>query len=396
MHYRVIFLILFILGPFLILAQREDKNWSFQVPNIELSSHLGKLIKIHGEYPENKTSSVLELFFSWSPNLREDWVKQRGNPRLGLSLTHLGFGNKEVLGTAVGLIPMVEYVDAGSPFYLRLGLGVGRFSRPYDPLYRPDNLVFGSRFANVSMISMGFRLPLADFIDFRLGCSYIHASNAHVRVPNIGGNIVALNAAFVLGGTPHIVPVPRLNYEPYMGDNDTVPRVKKRKSWRPGFHLIQGYHSFPGTVRPANGPLYSVSGLSVYFIQKNTKNMKPWMTGLNYHYYRSYREYILSQELFPANEANLRAHHLTWFVGRDIYFGAFSFFFQTGINLYAPFLKEINRIWDLPKKGIIYTMTSSKIGYRYHAPLKGLFGGIAVKASGGTADFLEFELGYEF
>jgi hypothetical protein len=41
-------------------------------------------------------------------------------------------------------------------------------------------------------------------------------------------------------------------------------------------------------------------------------------------------------------------------------------------------------------------MTSSKIGYRYHTPIKGLFGGLAVKASGGTADFLEFELGYEF
>jgi hypothetical protein len=396
---RRIIVVLFSVWSGVVFCQKITNGYksgrSFSAPNLGFNSHVGKLIKIHGEYPENKTSSALELFVSWSPNLRADWAKQRGHPRLGVSLMSLGFGNKEVLGTALGLIPMVEYVDAGSPFYLRLGLGVGRFSRPYDPILRPDNLVFGSRFANLSMISMGFRLPIGDFIDFRLGCSFIHASNAHVRVPNIGGNIIALNTAFVFGGIPRMVPVPRLNYEAY-DFNDTVPRVKKRKPWRPGFHLIQGYHSFPGTVRPSGGPLYSVSGISIYMIQKDNKTFKPWMTGLNYHYYRAYREYIISQELFPADESNIRAHHLTWFVGREFYFGSFSFFAQTGINLYAPFLKEVNKVWDLPKKGILYTMTSSKIGYRYHAPLRGLFGGVAVKASGGTADFLEFELGYEF
>lgn len=377
-------------------SQREDRRSDWSIPTLELSSHVGKLIKIHGEYPENGTSSAFELFVAWSPNYRKDWTEQRGYPRIGASLMSLGFGNKEVLGTAVGLIPMVEYVNAPSPFYLRLGFGVGRFSRPYDPIYRPDNLVFGSRYANLSMISMGFRLAVHDFVDFRLGMSFIHASNAHIRVPNIGGNIIALNTALVFGGIPHRVPVPRLNYEVYSERSDTIPKVKKRTSWTAGIHLIQGYHSFPGTVRPVGGPLYSVSGLSVYMIQKDDKRKKPWMTGLNYHYYRAYREYILSQELFPSDEANLRSHHLTWFVGRDIYFGSFSFFFQTGLNLYAPFLKELNTVWDLPKKGFIYTMTSSKIGYRYHAPIQGLFGGIAVKASGGTADFLEFELGYEF
>lgn len=126
----VLFSLCWSLGFCQKLTTSSKAGRSFSAPNLGLNSPVGKLIKIHGEYPENKTSSALELFVSWSPNLREDWAEQRGYPRLGVSLMSLGFGNREVLGKAVGLIPMVEYVDAGS--FLFISTGVGRFSRPYD------------------------------------------------------------------------------------------------------------------------------------------------------------------------------------------------------------------------------------------------------------------------
>jgi len=381
-------------------AQSNDekiqlKEKVFDQPSLSLNVHGGKLIKIHGEYPENKLSTGLELHISFSLNPRMKWVENRGYPALGASFIRIDFGNREVLGTALGFVPMLEYISVQTRLYFRAGMGVARFTRPFDAIDRPDNLVIGSRYANLTMAALGWRFVLGNNSEARLGISFMHMSNAHIRVPNIGGNIIALNAAYRFGKKKAISSIPAVIsvQEKWVG-SDTVIE-KSRIKWRPGLHLIAGLHSFPGTVRPIGGPLYSVFGLSIYMVQKDGMN-KPWSSGINYHFYPAYHNYIISQELFPAKEAIKNSHHLVAFIGRSYYFGRFSLFYQLGYNLYAPFLREMNEVWDLPKKGFLYTHTSNKIGYRYSPPIKGLLLGVAVKSSGGTADFLEFQLGYEF
>ncbi|MFN0033234.1 MAG: hypothetical protein ACKVOR_13820, partial [Flavobacteriales bacterium] len=119
----------------------------------------------------------------------------------------------------------------------------------------------------------------------------------------------------------------------------------------------------------------------------------------NYHYYPYMHDYIISQELFDASLAKRNAQTVVVFAGFEWEFGRFSFFVQAGVNVFSPFIKELNEVWDLPKQGTLNLWTSNKLGYRYYfycPPIGRLFIQAAVKANGGTADFLELGVGMRF
>jgi hypothetical protein len=356
--------------------------------------HAGRLVKIHGEYPPNNISTVAEASVLWKCRGGKNWHGAHGYPSAGFSLVHAQFGNQDVLGQSVGAIPMLrhEHYFSRSFISVRAGLGLAWFNKPYDAISNPANLVIGSSFANMTLFAAEYNYCAGKHWLLKTGFSFLHCSGAHMTVPNIGANLPAFTAGICY-------------YHNHECLEKNIPReVQKTNQKFAGLQMITGFHEFPGTVRPADGPRYIVYGLGGYAGRSFRAHQK-LSVGLNAHYYTAYADYIQSQELITSNKFRRRdAMNLVSYVGYEWTYGRFAFFVQAGINLYDPALRALNEVWDLPKHGWLHQYTANKIGYRMYAQPQ--FGAttklmqpylqMAVKTNGGTADFLELAIGVDF
>lgn len=357
---------------------------------ISLNEHVGKLIKIHGEYPENKTSSLTELNFSWKANGTCAWHEACKFPSYGFSLVHAQFGNNEILGQSIAAIPTMRFDKwhKKTRFSIQAGFGIAWFNKPYDNLTNPKNLVIGSSLTNMSMAKFEMSRRLSASMRYSVGGSFTHCSNAHVAVPNIGANIIAFYAGLSWCKRP-MDPDYRLKPEHCYG---------LKRDWAFGMYGITGFQETPGAIKPVNGPTYPVYGMGVQAVY-HSQIGRDFQAGINYAYYPMYREYIVSQELFGDNVNEFsKAQTCVLFLGYEWRYTRLALFVQAGINLYNPFIREMNKVWDLPKHGFLYQWTSNKLGYRYYLrkDVKSFqpFIQLAVKANGGTADFLETGVGF--
>jgi hypothetical protein len=377
------------------LSAQTETNTKLPLSH-DLNFHVGKLIKIHGEYPQNDISSLIEYNFSRKLTQQNSWHTAFSTPSAGISIIHAQFGNQEVLGQALGVIPNLRFEKWKNQtrFSIRAGFGLAWFNKPFHVINNPDNLVIGTRLANMSTIQIGLAHPLGKKIRINLGASFTHCSDAHVAVPNIGANLIAGYVGLAWCNRSLDLAAAHRN------------SIKKNygSRWAVGVSSILGLHEFPGTVRPTNGPRYLVVGENI-FIQREFHRQRIFSIGLNHHQYQAYREYLLTQELFDNNEnMKWKSHSLVFFLGYEWCFGKISLYVQAGANLYAPFIQKLNEVWDLPKNGLLYRYTASKLGYRFHwynldenyAHTLNPFISVAVKTNGGTADFLEFSLGTIF
>lgn len=384
---RCFILLCFLADVVFTSAQSDSVRSHFA---ISISEHVGKLIKIHGEYPENDISSLTELSFAWKTNGSCEWHQACKYPTYGFSLVHAQFGNQDILGQSLAGIPIMRY-DAWrnqTRFSIQAGFGIAWFNKPYDHHSNPRNLVIGSSFANMSMAKFEMSRKLSSRMRYSIGASFTHCSNSHVAVPNIGANIVALHAGLSWGRSPEIP------------DFHTRPSgaAKLQRSWKPGLYAITGIQEIPGTVKPVNGQRYPVYGAGLQAVY-HSRIGRDFHIGLNYTYYPMYREYIISQELFDDDENEFRkAQTVVLFLGYEWKYNRMALFVQTGLNLYNPFIHEMNRVWDLPKHGFLYQWTSNKLGYRFYLRKDEKswqpYIHVAVKANGGTADYLESGVGF--
>ncbi len=370
-----------------LVAQTDSLASTFQV---ELNEHVGKLIKIHGEYPENKISSLTEINFSWKTQGAQPWHNTYNYPSYGFSLVHAQFGNIQILGQSIAGIPTMRFEKWKGKMRLawRAGFGIAWFNKPYDAIDNPRNLVIGSTFTNMTMARLEMSRPLTQKIRYSVGLSFTHCSNSHIAVPNIGANIVALNVGLSYCKSP----------DELLQKRNSPPTKCRRTMRKYSMHGILGMQELIGTIRPIDGPKYPVYGAGIYasnnFFKRGIVSL-----GINYHYYPAYHDYIIAQELFPAGtNAQQKAQTVVAFIGGEWCFNRFALFVQAGVNLYNPFMQKINDVWDLPKQGFLNRYTSNKLGYRYYfrnnqAHLHP-FVHVAVKANGGTADFLETAIGF--
>jgi|GEM_PF-1092558 len=377
---------------------RGQDSTAFPIFQTELNLHAGKLVKIHGEYPPNDITTVTELNLSWKTRGNKYWQALYHFPSAGFSLAHAQFGNQDVLGQAVGFVPTMRFEKwkDDTRLSIRAGLGIAYFTKPYNSLSNPENLVIGSPWANMSLLKMELSKPLFNKFRYNVGLSLMHCSNAHVDVPNIGANLIALHAGISFSHKPTLL---KMDYE-------KMSFPESGKLWRLGLHSILGVHEFKGTIRPVDGPKYYVYGASLY-TSKSFHSKSCLSIGVNYHYYTAYHDYALLQELYQSDEdIKKKSQNIVVFGGYEWNYGRVALYVQLGVNLYNPFLHELNKVWDLPKSRFINLWTANKIGYKLYAfshnepktycdHLLNPYLNMAVKTNGGTADFFEMGVGVE-
>lgn len=356
---------------------------------------VGKLIKIHGDYPKNGLSVVPEVQLNWTLRGEKRWHTYYDYIEFGVSLSGADFGNDSILGQAFAAVPYFALkTPVGKNSFIggRMGFGISLFNKPFDQIKNPDNVVIGSVMNATAIFNAYFETSLNDKFNFIAGVNGFHYSNIHLKVPNIGANVLGVNVGLKYS-LPH-EPCAAPEFEPRTPVK--YPRI--------GIGAGLGLQAFRGTIRPADGPVYPVYTGQAYLMWPSGKRGF-WSSGVIYNYMTASYQFILSQDLdVHPDDAKKNSSNVVVFGAHEWMYGRFAFQLMVGINVYDPFTPLFNDLESTAEdRDGITRLTANKIGFKYFplrnsmAPMKGQpVLGCAVKAAGGMADFLEMSLGFVF
>lgn len=369
---------------FLILIRLEGNSQAFY-PAFEIGA--GKIIPNYPGHP----SSPFNISFGaslYQSSVNKVWGQYFRNPESGLTIRLAYLGNNDVLGNQLSIYPFANFQLTKKsnplPLYLKLGMGLAIFNKPYDSVTNRENQVMGS------MFSWHFNATFYKTIlknaenEFRLGLGYYHASNGHIQIPNYGLN------AFLLSGEVLFNKSTRTFSE--------QTKIDSAKSyWVIEQRIGVGIHELAGTTSPVGGPKYGVftTGFNIGYIPKN--HIK-WKVGMIGRYYTSFYQY---QSDNNQNPSFLDASCIYVMVGSEFYLGHIGLDAELGFILYRPFFREFydKFISRSERDYFLKNLINNRLGINYYLlnpysrPKWNIKMGCHINANFGQADFSDMTLG---
>ncbi len=331
----------------------------------------GKVLKHTSKFraPIPESSNALELALLKQTRGAQDWEQRRSYPLWGIALKYTDYGGDHVLGSAIGLYPLLQFPlirGKNLEWTVRGGLGIGYATSIYRraPYWDTINNAIGSHINNFSSFSTDLRCRLNEHWSLQLGLAFSHMSNGAMKLPNLGINMYGAQ----LG----------LRYWPDGDRAEHIDRDRPRLRNRILLQLRAG-----GAVTEAgktDGPLYPIYIGTVYGSRRYASKNKI-LLGLDYSYYTDLYAFQRNNEINVGKEA-ANAWKAGLFVGHEWLFGRMAFIAQFGYYL---------------KQGVngqdqIY----EKLGYNYYllrresGPLKELALSVLLKAHSATAELVEY------
>lgn len=367
----------------------KQKNY----PVLDFYLHGGQIVKNYNSLPDANNTFISEFYFAKATDGNSAWHNHFLYPQIGVSLFLADFGNSKILGQGVSLMPSFIFKHGGiSKFYgeLKLGFGLGFFTKHYNVNDNPENLYIGSVTTMASFASYDITKSISSKIFFKAGISFFHFSNGHYQLPNIGMNIPCLNIGVKY--LPHEMPVKFYSNRITDFDNRLTYNI------RLGF----GMHEFGYAAQSAGGTKYPVYTAAIYCAKRITP-INNLQAGIFVNYYTSFYDYIISNNVFESDH-NLRSAVATIFIGHEFMAGHFGFVAEAGVNIYNPFRKEYAVLTNQKStvENFLKRWSGNKFGVLYY-PInpekesKNKFHlGVYLKTNFDQADFVEFGFGYAF
>lgn len=372
-------------------AQREaDGNVFFVAP----AFRAGPILDIYSNLPDHGWAFSAEVNLGWQTTGRKYWHEPMKFPQLGILAAFTSLGNPDTLGNEYSLVPNLTYrIASFGPCELSLlaGFGFAWFDKPYDRINNPDNKFIGSRLTNKTMLGVNLDTRLGRSLFLSGGFEYLHYSNGHYQLPNVGINIPSFHL-----GLKYFV----REYPESFISSDSAGGTEKK--WLFNVRLGLGIHEFGDPVKPTGGPWYPVYNGSLYL----SRRLGPIMNlhlGLHMNYYTSFYDYLAFNDLHEGDRT-LRSMSLIAFGGLELLLGHFSFTGQMGAFLYNPTYAEIHDVHKdavIPKEKL-KRILSLKFGASWYLlttrsstrlnPWIGIF----IKSNAGQADFSEISIGCAF
>jgi hypothetical protein len=357
----------------------------------EFSLGAGGLIPIYDPFP--KSSGVGTFTFRYhKPAKALSWRMAYGRTRLGWQAQAIGLGNAKVLGHGLSVAPIADMIcfkHKDASLHARVAIGLGVFTKPHHLLDNPTNNVIGSRFTNVSRFELEYWRQISPLLRLGFGLHYVHASNAHFTVPNVGANIVGAHLSIMQNPLP-----------PSKPSQQILLFIGYTKRYH--LHVGAGYglHEFQGTAQPVDGPRFADPTAHIQFGRIHRHRSSIYI-GMQWTKYKSLQHYLLQHYALSASEQRSQVQHLNAHIGYDWYFSHAAFFVQSGWNVYHPAMALMQQIPSEPTRNWLYRRTASKLGYRiylfnpYKSRLVSPYLQFAVKTNGGTAEFFEATIGIQ-
>src|SRR6478735_5919898 len=142
--------IIFMCCSFSLYAQEPNQRPEFK-PAINL--YPGQLIRNYKNAAKSPLAVMGSVHLAWQTKGSDTWQKFYNYPKIGLECSYTNFGNTKELGSAFGIIPVLQIKSRNihRNWNMKFGMGVAYLNRPYDIVSNPYNLYFGGHFANLSI-----------------------------------------------------------------------------------------------------------------------------------------------------------------------------------------------------------------------------------------------------
>ena len=289
-------------------------------------------------------------------------------PEIGGALFAARFGNNDIFGNAYAIIPYTKFWMKRSKFvdfYLRVGIGLGYVTKPFNRVNNPTNNVIGSKINNCTQFSLGLDFKINKELTFFSAMNFTHFSNASFQSPNLGINYLAFS-----GGVRYL---PKATLGEY--NQEAVAKPIQKNFFRFNYAMAFYENKAPG------GPKYPIYVVNAAYSRATSINNRVF-TGVNYAFDVGKKE-ILDQFVYQGKP--IKASDLSIFIGDEIFLGRVSFDALIGVYL----LKAHDN------KAPVF----AKLGVNYHAyrfgssKEKSLFFGVHMKTHYSVAQYFDVGIG---
>ncbi len=339
----------------------------------ELNAISGKVLKHTPKFkaPIPESSHAVELAILKQTRGEKDWEQRRRYPLWGVGLKYTDYGDDRVLGSAVGIYPLLQLpIIRGNnlEWTIRGGLGLGYASSIYRkaPYWDTINNAIGSHINNFSSFATDLRYRLNPHWSLQLGLSFTHLSNGAMKMPNLGINMYG--AQLGLRFWPDGDRTERIDTE--------RPRLRNRTllQFRAGLAITE--------AGKTDGPTYPIY-MGSLFASRRYASKNKILLGVDYAYYTHLYAFQRNNEINIGREAEN-----SWkggvFVGHEWLFGRMAFIAQFGYYL----KRAVNDEFHIYQKlGYNYYLVRSETG-----PVKELALSVLLKTHTSTAELVEYGL----
>lgn len=385
---------------FFSLAQESSDKQASPLLFVETGFKTGLVVP---NYPNSPTSNLLSSFdvkvgkFHYDPD--NVWAPRSNYPLVGAKFSYTHLGNREVLGNEYRLMPFIEYNTKNNlkrAISFNMAIGLSYVTEFYDAEQNPTNYYLGSSFNWAFELFLNYNLYATNNGLFRLEGGYVHSSNGHVQLPNVGLNYALVGLSYL-----HF-----LNEPSEIHFQDFVKPEKKIK--REYFTQIRGglgWHELGGAFGPVGGERRNVYDYSFAFGVLSNQTVK-YYTGFSYRFYEHFYHYFNETEAdlsyFPSNNPSRYASNVYFFIGAEFLYGHVGFNIEGGLNLYKPFYRTFNDmyIYNSGMKYFFKRMLNTRMGLKLYMlnankmPKNNLFVGANINANFSQADFTDICVGY--
>jgi hypothetical protein len=321
---------------------------------------IGHLVK---GYP-----AIYELNISKPALGNKLWHHENNMPDMGVTFQCIDFKNPSQLGYALSLAPYVEIPlnkkVKPSRMVLRLLFGATYITRSFDIHKNHKNIAIGGPLNAYVQFKWFWQLKLNRYLRFEPGFTFSHASNGRYRNPNLGLNVVSLNAALNIY-------LPSKKPKPVVEKIDSSTRVRSKNEL-----FLLGAVGF--NERTLNSP-----GLQTYLFsaayQRNIRNTHKFSLGLDFFYDQIYQQDYLHVKTVPPE--GLDRFRMSARVGYSYNVGRISFPIEVGYYIF----QKAN-----PDAPLV-----SRMGVRYYSS-SGIVAHFGLRTHFAVAYNFEYGLGYRF
>lgn len=360
---------------------------------------IGKALPGNSNFPDTELERIFSISFGkYVQDTSRNWSVFFNYPSVGVSVSYSHFGQNDVFGNAYSVVPFIAISTSKKQkgcFYFKIGLGASYFTKFFNEENNPHNLAIGSSYTWTFESTAHYNIYTTPYLALSVGAGFIHHSNGHTQLPNLGLN----SFLFSFSSRFYLKP---LNDQQLNG-LEKPPRKRSRDYFiavRNGL----GYHELGGAKGSLDDEKRVVESLSISGGTIFNRVIRV-SGGLTYRYYQQYRNYL------KFNQPNEMSGNDFWnssnvfvFVGCELFIGHVSMDTELGINLYKPFYEEFNREFldDSEFKYALKKTFATRLGLKVYAvstyknPKNNVYLGAHINANFGQADFSELSIGYVY
>lgn len=293
------------------------------------------------------------------------WQSRYNFLDVGFSLYYLDYQNPTI-GKTIALMPYYNFYfnknkEQKSDFIFKMAFGIGYNTNPYDRVLNNKNNFIGANISFGTQLQMRYDYQVTPRLALKTGLSIIHFSNASIRRPNKGINLITANI-----GVQYALTTNKISYKIQQETFEEEP-VKYNVAFSFG-------SSETTTIGAGSFPFYVVHA----YAQKRIGHKSAWQLGTDFFITHSIEEDIKYDPILEGEQPDYK--RIGIFVGHEWYINRLSLVTQFGYYAYRPY--------DSFK--IVY----QRINLKYYITDK-VFAGFSLKTHFAAAEAAEFGIGMQ-